>query len=366
MRRLLVISLFALFALPASAARLPILAAHDWWPVYSPDSRHVAYTVVNGQGRIFTLKVVDTATKRIRTLAQASSQLLPSWSADSRSLAYQSGGRIWTVGIDGANKRDLHAGLYPAWASTGKLAYVAAGSLYVDGAKSSGSGVIGMPAWSPDGKTVVYTRSDGIYVLSGGVEQKVAAPVGEVRSVVWSPDGAQLGYATGGYVYVVAPEAASTPKRIAGPFAAVGPLAWAPASDQLAYTVRGAVEISTNEPTWHSQVLVRGAAVGTSYAPGSPRVVLAYSGPNVQCPGHDAIRVHDGQQLVGSCAITGTGGADTIEGTNGAGDRISAGAGNDSIRAQDHHTDFISCGPGRDTVWADRTDRLTGCEVVHR
>ena len=64
--------------------------------------------------------------------------------------------------------------------------------------------------------------------------------------------------------------------------------------------------------------------------------------------------------------ITGTSGDDRIEGTNGAGDVVSAGAGNDTIRVQDHHTDTVNCGPGQDTVWADRTDKLVGCEAIHR
>ena len=368
MRLLTVLGVLLVLAVPASAAKLPVLASHDWWPVFSPDGKYVAYTGVNGQGRVFTLNVVNAETKSVRTLAQASSQLLPSWSADSKSIAYQSDGRIWTVGIDGADKRELHAGLYPARSSSGsKIAYVDAGAVYVDGVKSTGTGVTGMPAWSPDGASIAYTRSDGIYLLTSSSEKKLASPAGEVRSVVWSPDGTTLAYATGGYVYVVAPAPASTPRRIAGPFADIGPLAWGPTSDVLAYTVRGGVELSTNEPTWHTQLIVKAAAVGTSFAPTSPHSdILVYSGPNLQCPGHDAIRLYESRQLAGSCAITGTSGSDTIEGTNGAGDRVSAGAGNDAIRVQDRHTDFVNCGPGRDTVWADRTDKLSGCEVIHR
>lgn len=368
MRKLGVLLLLLVFAVPASAARLPILAPHDWWPVYSPDSEHVAFTEVNGQGRLFTLKVVDTATKRVRTLGQSSSQLFPSWSADSKTIAYQSGGRIWTVGVDGTGKRALYPGLFPAFSPQGaKIAYRYDSSLYIDGVKFAGDGVIGMPIWAPDGNSMVYTRTDGIYLLSAGTEWEITGTLDAVQRVVWSPDGTKLAYALRGYVYVVAPKGGSKPQRIAGPFADIGPLAWAPTSDQLAYTVRGGVELSTNEPTWHSELFVKGAAVGTSYAPASPHAdVLAYAGPNLHCPGHDAIRLYEDQQLAGSCAITGTAGADRIEGTNGAGDVVSAGAGNDTIRVQDHRTDRVNCGPGRDTVWADRTDKLAGCEIVHR
>jgi hypothetical protein len=55
-----------------------------------------------------------------------------------------------------------------------------------------------------------------------------------------------------------------------------------------------------------------------------------------------------------------------IEGTALWGDVILGLAGNDRIHANDRHTDRVNCGPGRDTVWADRTDRLTHCEIVHR
>jgi WD40 repeat protein len=366
MRRGLVLAAVLLFAVPASAARLPILASHDWWPVFSPDSRSVAFTEVNGQGRIFALKVVDARTKRVRTLAQSSSQLLPSWSPDSKTIAYQSGGWIWTVGADGAGKRRVHPGLYPALGT--KLAYVTGGVVYVDGANVSGPGVIGMPAWSPGGGALAYTRSDGIYVLAAGADSKVTAPGGEVRAVAFSPDGTKLAYVSQGTVYVVAPDAGAAPQRVAGPFADIGPLAWSPASDQLAYTVRGGVELSTNEPTWHSQLLVKGAAVGTSYAPTDPHGdVLAYSGPRPSCPAHDAIRIYgEPAAFTGTCVIAGTAGADVILGSGREGDVVLAGAGNDVVRVADGHTDRVNCGPGRDTVWADRHDELTGCEIVHR
>jgi hypothetical protein len=55
-----------------------------------------------------------------------------------------------------------------------------------------------------------------------------------------------------------------------------------------------------------------------------------------------------------------------IYGTGHGGDVISAGAGADRVHARNGKRDTISCGPGRDVVWADRSDRLTGCEVVYR
>jgi len=149
-KRLLILAALLVFAVPASAARLPILASHDWWPVFSPDSSAVAFTNVNGQGRVFTLDVVDSASGDVTRLAQASSQLFPSWSPDSQSVAYQSGGRIWTVGADGKGRRAVHAGLYPAWSPDGKtIAYVLGGAIHA-GTATFGTNVIGVPAWSPN------------------------------------------------------------------------------------------------------------------------------------------------------------------------------------------------------------------------
>ncbi|MBA3843520.1 MAG: hypothetical protein H0X39_13085 [Actinobacteria bacterium] len=72
------------------------------------------------------------------------------------------------------------------------------------------------------------------------------------------------------------------------------------------------------------------------------------------------------QAVTGSCTISGTARADVIEGTGREGDVILAGAGNDQVHANDGHRDRIDCGPGRDTVWANRSDHVTGCETVHR
>src|SRR5437764_1752775 len=105
MKKLAVVLFLLVVALPASAAPLPILASHDWWPVFSPDSRSIAFTRVDGQGRVFTLEVVPAAGGRVVQLAQASSQLMPSWSPDAKRIAYQSDGHIYTVAKDGTDRQ---------------------------------------------------------------------------------------------------------------------------------------------------------------------------------------------------------------------------------------------------------------------
>src|SRR3954452_9860165 len=105
MRRvaLVVLALLAL-AMPASAARAPITASRDWWPVWSPNDKDIAFTRINGTGRVFQLLIYHVATHRSTLPGTSASQLSPSWSADGARLAYASGGRLYVVHSDGTQK----------------------------------------------------------------------------------------------------------------------------------------------------------------------------------------------------------------------------------------------------------------------
>ena len=67
----------------------------------------------------------------------------------------------------------------------------------------------------------------------------------------------------------------------------------------------------------------------------------------------------------GADTVTAGAGKDMLDGGAGK-DTLDAGAGNDTIKAKDGKRDVVRCGKGRDTVRADRSDKLTGCEVVKR
>jgi dipeptidyl aminopeptidase/acylaminoacyl peptidase len=351
-----------LFALPASAARLPIVASQDWWPVWSPDGGKVAFTRI--QQRRMTLEVVDLARHRIFRIAANLGQLDPSWSADGR-LAFSLGGRVYTSRSDGSDRVAVGRGHAPAWRpGSTDVAYVN-GGLWVTRALWA-AGVIGHPAWSPDGSRIAFQRDDGIYLSTApGSERRVVAAGGS-GAPAWSPDGEQLAYTAANRVWVVSADGSSPPRALAGPVEGPSSPSWSREGDAVTYTASGTAWIAYLDGK--TVPLVQHAASGSAFSPTGD--IVAFSGPRPACPGHAAVRVYYDNEfngpVTGTCEIRGTGGADVIYGTAAGGDVILAGAGNDALHARNAHRDVVDCGPGRDTVWADRVDVVRGCEIVHR
>jgi hypothetical protein len=307
------------------------------------------------------LWTVNTETHRVVHIGTAAGQLFPTWLPNG-DLAYASGGALWETHPNGTGKHRVAA---PKGATapaarpeTGQLAYVAGGRLEVGGAVWA-TGVLGHPSWSPTGDALAFRRDDGIYQSTGpGAVTKVFGAL-DPGDPAWSTDGKKLAFAAGSTVWVAG--LGATPAYAAArnrPDASLP--AWTEDDERIAFSWRGGVD-EILLPT-HATHVVSSAGAGVAY---SAMGILEYSGPRAACPGHFAI-VQGARVETGSCAVTGTARADVIEGTPLWGDVISGGAGNDRIHANDGHTDRVNCGPGRDTVWADRSDKLTGCEVIHR
>jgi hypothetical protein len=228
---------------------------------------------------------------------------------------------------------------------------------------------IGHPAWSPDGKMLAFQRDDGIYLATGPNAETRLGSIANPGAPVWSHDGTRVAFAATSVVFLVPVDGSAPPKAVANGLASAGTPSWAPGDADLAVPFqRGVTIVRANGAGPATGTFVRGpAGPGVAYRPTTP--ALLATGARVACPGHAAIASFAAgrqQTLTGSCAIVGTARADVIEGTPSPGDVILGLAGNDQIHANDGHTDRVDCGPGRDTVWADRTDHLAHCEIVHR
>jgi hypothetical protein len=342
-KKLVVLAVLLATALPASATKSRILAPLDWWPVWSPDGSHIAFTrVYPNHMELYSLDLRTLHSVRIGTNA---GQLGPTWSSSGAQLAYSSGGVLWIANANGSAKHRYVAptrAFAPAWQpGTTNLAYLTTHGaqntdLWVAG-KLWARNAIGTPAWSPDGKQLAFQRDDGLYVIDAPTAERRLVSIDNPGAPVWSHDGSRIAYVADGSLTVVG-AAGGAPKLA---------VAHVPGT--------------AGAPSW-SQSDVRVSAGGGWSPVGSSFV---QPGPRPACPGHTVLR-EGARTLSGSCLITGTSKADVIEGTPLWGDVIQGLGGNDQIHANDGHTDAVNCGPGRDTVWADRTDKLVGCEIVHR
>lgn len=360
MKALGVLVAVLVLALPATAARPRILAVQDAWPVWAPDGRSIAFTRIDSTG--MTLEVLRLGGRPV-AIAHNAYQLEPSWSPDGKRIAYQARGSVFVTTLGGATTR-LGPGGAPAYGPS--VARVIDGSLVVDGVVWA-KAVIGHPAWSPDGRRIAFQRDDGVYVAAGPGGGALWFGTDEPGAPAWSPDGSMLAFTVGDEVWVAGPSVVPAYALARGMEEASTP-SWSPEGDAVVYSRRGAIELSYLHDVGGSSVLIRSDGLGAAFDPHQD--IVAFAGSRPGCPGHESIRLwldnaHNGP-VAGTCEVRGTPRADVIEGTPLWGDVILAGAGSDQVHANDGHTDRVECGPGRDVVWADRTDRLRGCELVHR
>jgi TolB protein len=141
--------------------------------VWSPNRSRIAFAARNG---LYTARRDGSGVARI---AERDGLSDPKWSPDGTKLAFDGGDSVYVVDADGSHLK-----------------------LLLDGAFGSGPGV---PAWSPDGRQILYfytpgspnqfrgqvwsMRADGsdrVLLYNGG------CCVGEWSPPIWSPDGSRI------------------------------------------------------------------------------------------------------------------------------------------------------------------------------
>jgi TolB protein len=163
---------------------------HDRWcygaPSWSPDGRRLAFTRRRGLGKssIWTMKVNGTGLHRLTRSTESDQD--PAWSADGKTIAFTPiyPSAIWLIEADAANERQLTRPPKPdEW----------------DGDFQ--------PDWSPDGDWIAFSRSDDpiyggrgttlrhdIFVVrpDGTGLRRLTRHAGANFWPAWSPDGKRI------------------------------------------------------------------------------------------------------------------------------------------------------------------------------
>src|ERR1044071_1680546 len=176
--------------------------------------------------------------------SRATLDVLPGYSftPDSRSIVVSYGGEIWRVPVDGSAAAKIPMSV-PVRLDIGpevKFTY------HVDTAATLTARQIRSPVASPDGKRIVFTALDRLYVadLPDGAPRRLdPAEVGQYHPA-WSPDGKSVAYVTwadaaGGQIMKVAVDGRARPVQLTRTAALYYNLAWSPSGTRIVAT-RGA------------------------------------------------------------------------------------------------------------------------------
>jgi TolB protein len=154
------------------------------FPVFSPDSKHVACSSTRGGN--WDIYVMDTDGKNVIQITSGTMQCMhPSFSPDGTRLVYCGlGGKsgqweLWTVDLTTGEKRMIGFGLFPSWSPSKTLDRIA-----FQRARQRGSRWFNL--WTLD---LVEGEARQVTEVAASTNAAIVAPT-------WNPDGKQLAFAT--------------------------------------------------------------------------------------------------------------------------------------------------------------------------
>ncbi len=176
-------------------------------PVISPDGKTVAFQAANANG-VSMIWVRQMDALEPRPLPGTESGQRPFWSPDSRWIAFTGGGKLRKVALSGGPPQticDSQTGSDGSWSKDGVILFdgqdndpiwrvdAGGGIPKVEIAQTKESGVVGWPAFLPDGKHYLYMSSltgDSPTLMVRSLDKADAVPLIKTTSrVAYAPPG---------------------------------------------------------------------------------------------------------------------------------------------------------------------------------
>ena len=355
----------------------------DQSPSFSPDGRRIAFLRVSAGSDIHVVNLDGTGLVNL-TNDPEGSETDVAWSPDGTRIAYtrsgctrgtnEGGSCVYVMNADGSNQTNLTTeDNYPECPDN------APG--YAHRQHSS------QPTWSPDGRQIAYSgywntcKSSGgggeIYVMNadGSGKRRLMDDTAVDRQPAWSPDGSLIAFVSDRVDNPAGPDADIFTVPAAG-----GPITqltngrytedpdWGPP----------AAAVSPNPP---SPSLLPGRCANRADGTSSADTMLGTTAGDrlLGRGGRDTLNGRAGGDCLsggggpdrliggpGNDSLSGGAGNDRLTG-NGGRNSYSGGSGNDLVSARNGVRESVNCGTGRrDRAFADRRDRVRGCERVRR
>lgn len=212
---------------------------HDGDPAWSNDGQWIAFRCLRGLRASVVIMSRDRRAQRTIVRFRTPQVYDLAWSPDDRQLAFAGGG-IKVVGADGTGLRRLTRGrdASPTWSPDGRTIVFSRASRGVLQMRADGTGLRQIasrarePALSPDGRTIAFLRGAGsIWLMGadGGRQRQLRRARDGHVELAWSPDGRWLAYQHQHYeIYVIAADGAN-PRLLPTYGADFGGMDWGPA-----------------------------------------------------------------------------------------------------------------------------------------
>lgn len=193
---------------------------YDTDTTWSPDGASIAFarrTDQSSQG----IYIVDVATRQERRLTNEGD--LPDWSPDGREIAFRKDGRrggVFVVDVATHEERKIVGDRvrYLSWSPDGNHIAYSFVNVYVVNRDGTGvtnvsrflsSDTVSEFSWSPDGSELAYARGGptlGVVKADGTRLRRLRPKVGGISNPAWSPDGRYILFDTFDAIYKIRPD----------------------------------------------------------------------------------------------------------------------------------------------------------------